>query len=84
MTEIHVKSNNTLRGVVVWTYPYPYLYPWPTPKHVTKLATGQYHPKENNTTAQQIALAQLVVSKYKKIELVENSSTYNTGKQETR
>jgi hypothetical protein len=52
----------------MWMNPYP----WPTPKHVEKLATGQCHPKEKNTTTQQIGLVQLVVGKYKKIELVEN------------
>jgi hypothetical protein len=39
-----------------------------------KLATGQYHPKEKNTTTQQIGLVQLVAGKYKKIELVENTN----------
>jgi hypothetical protein len=68
MAELHAKSNNTLCGVVMWTNPYP----WPTPKHMTKLATGQYCPNEKKTTAEQIGLVQLVVGKYKKIELVEN------------
>jgi hypothetical protein len=70
MAELHVKSNNTLCGVVMWKNPYP----WPTPKHVNKLATGQYNPKEKNTTAQRIGLVQLGVGKYKKIELVENTN----------
>jgi hypothetical protein len=41
---------------------------------VTTLATGQYHSKEKNTTAQQIVLVQLVVGKYKKIERVDNKN----------
>jgi hypothetical protein len=36
------------------------LIPVATPKHATKLAMGQYHPKEKNTTALQIELVQLV------------------------
>jgi hypothetical protein len=47
-------------------------YPWLVRKHVKKLAKGQYCPKEKNSTAQDIGLVQLVVGKYKKIELVEN------------
>jgi hypothetical protein len=43
----------------------------PVPKHVKKLAKGQYCPKEKNSTEQDIGLVQLVVGKYKKIELVE-------------
>jgi hypothetical protein len=34
MAELCEKSNNTLRGVVMWTSPYL----WLIPKHVTKLA----------------------------------------------
>jgi hypothetical protein len=52
MAELHEKSNNTLRGVVMWMS----LYQWPVPKHVKKLAKGQYCPKEKNSTAQDIGL----------------------------
>jgi hypothetical protein len=68
MAERCAKSNNTLRGVVMWTSPYPL----PVPKHVKKLAKGQYCPKEKNLNAQDIGLVQLVVGKYKNIELVES------------
>jgi hypothetical protein len=68
--ELCAKSNNTLRGVVMWTSQYP----WPVPKHVKKLAKDQYCPKEKNSTAQDIGLIQLVVGKYKKIELVDSTN----------
>jgi hypothetical protein len=70
MAEHREKSNNTLRGVVMWTSPYP----WPVPKHVKKFAWAQYCPKEKNSTAHDIGLVQLVVGKYKKIELVESTN----------
>jgi hypothetical protein len=66
MDELCEKSNYTLHGVVMWMSPSP----WPIPKHVTKLAMGWYYPKEMNSVAQQIGLVQMVVGKYKKIELV--------------
>jgi hypothetical protein len=68
MAELREKSYNTLPRVVMRTSPYL----WPVPKHVTKLAEGQYCHKEKNATAQDIGLVQLVVGKYKKIELVES------------
>jgi hypothetical protein len=40
MAELRAKSKNTLRRVVMWTSQYP----WPVPKHVKKLAMGQYYP----------------------------------------
>jgi hypothetical protein len=70
MAELHEKSDNTLRGVIMCTSPYL----WPVPKHVKKLAKGQYCPKEKNSTAQDIGLVQLVAGKYKKIELVESTN----------
>jgi hypothetical protein len=70
MAEIREKSSNALRGVVMWTSPSP----WPVPKHVKKLAKGQYCPKEKNLTAQDIELVQLVVGMYKNIELVESTN----------
>jgi hypothetical protein len=70
MAELRENSINTLRRVVRWTNPYL----WPIPKHVTKLAMGRYYPKEKNSTAQQIGLVQMVVGKYKKIELVESTN----------
>jgi hypothetical protein len=50
MAELHEKSNNTLRGVVMWTSQYQ----WPVPKHVRKLAKGQYCPTEKNSTAKRL------------------------------
>jgi hypothetical protein len=70
MAKLCEKFNNTLRGVVMWMSPYP----WPIPKHVTKLGMGRYYPKEMNLAAQQIGLVQMVVGKYKKIELVESTN----------
>jgi hypothetical protein len=72
LLELCEKTNNTLRRVVNWTDPNT----WPWHKHVDKYIMGQYDTKVKNSATQDIGLVQLMVGKYKKVEVVTNTNWF--------
>jgi hypothetical protein len=70
LLELREKTNNTMHRAVKWTDPNM----WPVHKQEDKYIMGRYEPKAKNSVTQDIRLVQLMVGKYKKVEVVTNGS----------
>jgi hypothetical protein len=49
---------------------------WPTRMYINKYEVGHYKPKSENTNAQNYGQIQLLVRKYKKIEVIMNTNCF--------